>query len=108
MCRHRLVPANPEHSGKSRFCNDCRKMVDISYYIEATQRSAYVHTDNMNPLLNHADGKVYDSKSSFRRATHNAGYREVGNDGFGEMGSDIRGDFNCRSELREAVGKYLK
>lgn len=37
-----------------------------------------VHQDSMDALTNHSDGKVYDSKSSFRRATKAAGCYEVG------------------------------
>ena len=40
----------------------------------------FVHSDEMPATLNHADGKMYDSKSNFRKATRAAGCYEVGND----------------------------
>lgn len=104
-CRHYSVPSNPEKTGKSRYCNECQMMVDHYYYGSEKDR-IYVHGDSMNPLLNHADGKIYDSKSSFRRATHNAGYKEVGNDEL-PVNRGIQGDFNIRNELRESIQRHL-
>lgn len=46
----------------------------------SSQSSAYIHSDEMNPTRNHADGKVYTSKSRFRDAVHAHGCRIVGND----------------------------
>ena len=39
-----------------------------------------VISDIMDPTLHHADGKMYDSKKSFRAATKAAGCIEYGND----------------------------
>ena len=39
-----------------------------------------VISDHMDNLVNHADGRHYESKSEFRKATKAAGYEEVGND----------------------------
>lgn len=44
------------------------------------EAKVYIHTDEMPSLINHADGKRYDSKSRFRAATRAAGGYEVGND----------------------------
>lgn len=76
-----------------------------------------VFTDNLpggvNGMLSHADGKMYDSKSQYERALKAKGCRIVGNDLNNvtyktpeERG--IRGDFNVRSELREAVQKVMR
>lgn len=40
----------------------------------------YVENDSMPPVLNHADGKVYDSKSKIRESYRRHGVLEVGND----------------------------
>lgn len=40
----------------------------------------YIITDTMPALMNHADGRLYDSKSAFRAATKAAGLVEIGND----------------------------
>lgn len=39
-----------------------------------------IHSDRMDPLVNHANGQIYDSKSQFRAATRAAGCVELGND----------------------------
>ena len=71
-----------------------------------------VISDNLglNGLLNHADGKHYDSKSEFRKATRKAGCFEVGNDVKARdvawkppVERGIRGDFNVSPALKEAV-----
>lgn len=62
-------------------------------------------------LLNHADGKLYDSKSAFRKATRRAGCYEVGNDVKREHieshKRETMGDFNVRPQLKEALHKVI-
>ena len=60
-------------------------------------------------ILNHADGKLYDSKSAFRKATRRAGCYEMGNDVKPDYQHkrEIRGDFNVRPQLKEAVQKVV-
>jgi hypothetical protein len=65
--------------------------------------------DNVNGILNHADGKHYDSKSQYNRAVRNAGCRVVGND-FNNIkpwqspsARGVRGDFNVRPQLKQAL-----
>lgn len=62
----------------------------------------------VNGTFNHADGKRYDSKSQYERAVKAKGCQIVGNDWNksnwkppSERG--IRGDFNVRPQLKEAV-----
>lgn len=74
---------------------------------EYRRPSPMIIGDSMPELLNHADGKVYDSKSSFRRATQNAGYREVGNDSM-NVSRETRGDFNIRNDLKQAIQRVLR
>lgn len=40
----------------------------------------YVQDDTMEPTLNPADGKIYDSKSKYRRTVKEKGLIEFGND----------------------------
>ncbi len=42
--------------------------------------SPYIRTDGMDPLLNHANGQMYDSRSAYERAVKDAGCVIVGND----------------------------
>lgn len=76
-----------------------------------------VHSDDMGlkGVLNHADGKLYDSKSEFRKATRRAGCYEIGTDIKGEdvrvkspLERGVRGDFNVRPELKDAVQKVMR
>lgn len=66
----------------------------------------------VNGILNHADGKRYDSKSQFERAVKAKGCRIVGNDLNNAtwkppIDRGIRGDFNAKKELREAVQRHM-
>ena len=64
----------------------------------------------VNGIINHADGKRYDSKSQYERAVRAKGCRIVGND-FKDvtyktpLERGIRGDFNVKRELKQAVEK---
>jgi hypothetical protein len=40
----------------------------------------YVISDTTDPVRNHADGKIYDSKAKFRAATKAMGCVEIGNE----------------------------
>lgn len=67
----------------------------------------------INGMLNHADGKMYDSKSSYERAVKAKGCRIVGNDWNNAtyktpLERGVRGDFNVRPQLKEAVEKVLR
>lgn len=66
----------------------------------------------VNGMLNHADGKRYDSKSAYERAVKAKGCRVIGNDWNkseyktpAERGT--RGDFNVRPQLKEALQRHL-
>ena len=43
-------------------------------------KGPYVISDHMDPLKHHASGKVFDSKSEFRKETKALGMVEMGND----------------------------
>lgn len=60
-------------------------------------------------IINHADGKRYDSKSQYERAVKAKGCRIVGNDWNNKDLSrkEIHGDYNVRPQLKQAVEKVL-
>jgi hypothetical protein len=69
--------------------------------------------NNVNGILNHADGKRYDSKSQYNRAVVASGCRVVGND-FNNAKDwqtpsqrGVRGDFNVRPQLKQALEQVL-
>lgn len=61
-------------------------------------------------LRNHADGKMYDSKSEFSKATKRAGCVEIGTekpkDWKPPIERGVRGDFNVAPALKEALQKH--
>lgn len=74
-------------------------------------------TDNLpggvNGIVNHADGKRYDSKSQYTRAVKAKGCEIVGNDipnptWKTPLERGVRGDFNVRPALKEAVQRHLQ
>ena len=80
------------------------------------QRSAFsgYGSDNLpggvNGIINHADGMRYDSKSQYERAVRAKGCRVVGNDWNGVREApqqEIRGDYNVRPALKQAVEKVF-
>ena len=48
--------------------------------LHSKNASHYVIPDTIDPIKNHADGRVYDSKRAFSKATRAAGCVEVGNE----------------------------
>lgn len=63
-------------------------------------------------VFNHADGKRYDSKSEFNKAVRAKGCRVIGNDWKDTkyktpLERGVRGDFNVRPQLRNAVQKVM-
>lgn len=66
----------------------------------------------VNGIFNHADGKRYDSKSQYERAVKSKGCRVVGNDWNNAsyktpLERGVRGDFNVRKELKQAIEKVM-
>lgn len=68
--------------------------------------------EGVQGIFNHADGKRYDSKSAFEKAVKAKGCRVVGNDWNkaeyrtpAERG--VKGNFDARRELKEAVQKVV-
>lgn len=61
-------------------------------------------------ILNHADGRRYDSKSEFRKATRRAGCVEIGNekpkDWQPPKERGVRGDFDVAPALKEALQRH--
>lgn len=64
-----------------------------------------VHQDSMDPLVNHANGRIYDSKSEFRKATRAAGCIEVGNEVQPQSRQEVR-DNSLDHDLRTVLQDY--
>lgn len=66
----------------------------------------------INGMFSHADGRRYDSKSVYERSVRAKGCRVVGNDLKNTewktpLERGVRGDFNVRPQLQDAVNKVL-
>lgn len=59
-------------------------------------------SDTISPIVNHADGKTYDSKSAYYSALKKSGNVVVEPGMFPEK-RETRGDFNPRKELKEVA-----
>jgi len=65
--------------------------------------------DGVKGIMNHADGKRYDSKSQYERAVRATGCRIVGNDYNGKtFNRQLEGNFNPRNELKQAVQRVMQ
>lgn len=64
--------------------------------------------EGVQGVLNHADGKIYDSKSSYYKAVKAAGCEIVGNDAPTEPRKEIRGNFDVSKELKAALQQHLR
>lgn len=64
----------------------------------------------VNGIVNHADGKRYDSKSQYERAVRAKGCRIVGNDWNNQDHSrrEVHGDYNVRKDLANATKSVLE
>ena len=74
--------------------------------------SAYVISDSLGDgvkgLLNHADGKLYDSKSSYYKAVKAAGCEVLGSDAPTEVRKEIKGNYDISKELKQAIQQHLR
>lgn len=62
--------------------------------------------DKLWDVKNPADGKVYDSKSSYYKALKQSGSHVI-EAGEKHSSKEIKGDYNVRKELTQAVSRYL-
>lgn len=74
-------------------------------------RTVYVISDDLkagvNGLHNPADGKMYDSKSAYYKGVKAAGCVVMGTDAKAENRKELRGDYDCTKELKEALQQHL-
>lgn len=65
-----------------RFCDVKKDFISIEEWRAARQKvsSAAIISDSMEALPHPCDGKIYDSKSTFRKVTKAHGCEETGND----------------------------
>ena len=117
VCNHCFVKGDDYESDPSkRNCSKCKNAkgkirLHGTKIIGTGVISDYL-PGGVNGMLSHADGKRYDSKSQYERAVKAKGCRVVGNDFNGAtyktpLERGVRGEFNVRPHLKEAVQRVL-
>jgi hypothetical protein len=87
-----------------RWDKELQQFVEASQVDTSDQRlTPYVHDDTMAPSWHPADGRMYDSKSAFRRTTRAAGCVEVGNDYQSESRKREYKPLSWKQEIAEAI-----
>ncbi|MER2512541.1 MAG: hypothetical protein ABTQ25_09015 [Nitrosomonas ureae] len=86
-----------------RWCKRTDKWIDLDEAPKKRRKIVNgVIPDSIDPFLSHADGKIYDSKSSYRRMLKQNGYEEVGND-------KMQDRYKVREErFRESHKEFMK
>jgi len=85
-------------------------LIDISegaMAFGADAPSLFIHQDTIDQTINPLDGKLYDSKSAFRRTTRAHGGREIGNDWFHKDGTINHNAISSSRERTESVKDTL-
>jgi len=65
------------------------KFVPEAEYRRPDRSTPYIIQDSCDPFVSHADGRVYDSKSAYRRELKARGFVELGSDKVSERPRDI-------------------
>jgi hypothetical protein len=75
---------------RSRFCRVCKDFHDLDeawpsacvghFGIKGDDAGFYVQSDTIDAFRSMADGRMYDSKSQYRRDLRSRGMVEIGND----------------------------
>lgn len=66
----------------------------------------YVHGDEMDAQVHPGDGRIYESKASFRRATRQLGLTEVGNERVPDRRAEVQKEY--REQGRAERIDYMK
>lgn len=92
---------------KYYWCKQRHTFVSAEEFARPVSEGPVVLNDTMDAIRSGADGRMYDSKSSYRRALRAAGCVEVGNEPIHEAGPkripDVPG---LRDDLRRAIYEH--
>lgn len=88
---------------RDKIANNVRKMNET--YVSDQPFRINVISDNLDPIRNQADGKMYDSKSAYYAALKSSGHVIVEN-GMHSDKQETRGDFNVREALKGAAQQH--
>jgi len=91
---------------QKRHCPSCHTIGRVGYYGNGQWKTGIIsdHMGNgVNGLKSMGDGKLYDSKSQYRKSLKEQGLVELGTDAPTEGNSEQRGDYNCEADVAKAV-----
>lgn len=91
---------------QTRDCPQCgNAMGEIMYLGNSNGAGFYVISDDLGTkgVFNPANGKTYDSKSEYGKSVKAAGMEIVGNDAPTTTRTEVRGDFDCRKDIAQAI-----
>lgn len=98
---------------RSRFCKVCGEFHDLAKAWPAAcvnwdvpANAPNIRPDGMDPIRNHADGQVHDSKSAYYKAVRRAGCEIVGDDPMGRTPAPEFKPQGVRDDIRRALAEH--
>lgn len=88
---------------RSKFIWHGGKWLDVTGWTRPPSKAPAIIRDQMDALMNHATGEMFDSKSQFRAATKAAGCEELGNDA--PMTAPQQERDTARFDISEAIAQ---
>jgi hypothetical protein len=63
----------------------------------------YVRADGMDPIMNHANGLIYDSRSAYERGVRDAGCEIVGGEKIEPKARPVLSDRELKQDIKTAM-----
>jgi hypothetical protein len=63
----------------------------------------YVRVDGMDPIINHANGLIYDSRSAYERGVRDAGCEIVGGEKIEPKARPVLSDRELKQDIKTAM-----
>jgi hypothetical protein len=96
-----------------RICQSCKAMHEVSQWpqecLEQFRRkrsdlpAPFIRADGMDPILNHANGLMYDSRSAYERGVKDAGCEIVGNEKLTAKPRPTLSDRELKQDIKTAI-----
>ncbi len=96
-----------------RVCQSCGDLHEVSAWprecLEQFKRkrsdlpAPFIRSDGMDPILNHANGLMYDSRSAYERGVKDAGCEIVGNEKLTAKPRPTLSDRELKQDIKTAM-----
>jgi len=96
-----------------RVCQACGDIHDVAAWprtcLEQFRKARsdlpmpYVRADGMDPIMNHADGLIYDSRSAYERGVRDAGCEIVGGEKIEPKARPVLSDRELKQDIKTAM-----